>query len=75
MALFCEEMAGVLSDEMLIGIAIPWDSLIQCWKIGNGGLEDMMEVITLSQDQKVGYNTAWWPEHSSGSYSVRIKDI
>ena len=33
----------------------------------------MMEVITLSQDQKVGYNTPWWPEHSSGSYSVRIK--
>ena len=35
-ALFCEEMAGVLSDEMWIGIVIPWDSLVHCWKIGNG---------------------------------------
>ena len=51
-SLFCEEMAGVLSDEMLIGIVIPWDSLIHCWKIGNGRLDDMMEVITLVQDKK-----------------------
>ena len=72
-SLFCEEMAGVLSDEMLIGIVIPWDSLIHCWQIGNGRLDDMMEVITLVQDKKVGYSTPWWPEHSSGSNSVRIK--
>ena len=61
------------SDELLIGVAIPWDSLIYCWKIGNGGFEHMMEVITFVQDKKVGNSTSWWPEHSSGSYSIQIK--
>ena len=53
-ALFCEEMAGVPSDEMLLGIVIPWDSLIHWWKIGNGRLESMMEVITLVQEKRSG---------------------
>ena len=66
-------MAGVPSEGMLIGIDISWDSLIHCWRIGNGRLDDMMGVMTLAKDEKDGYNTPWWPEHSSGSYSVQIK--
>ena len=72
-ALFCEDIAGVLSDEALIGIGISWDSLIHCWRTGNVRLDDMMGVMTLFEDDQGGYNPPWWPEPSSCSCSVRIK--
>ena len=71
--LFCEYIAGVLSDVALIGIGISWDSLIHCWRTGNVRLDDMMEVMTLFEDYQGGYNPPWWPAPSSCSCSIWIK--
>ena len=71
--LFCEDIAGVLSDVALIVTSISWDSLIHCWRTGNVRLDDMMGVMTLFEDDQGGYNPPWWPEPSSCSFSVWIK--
>ena len=71
--LFCEDIAGVLSDVALIGIGISWDSLIHCWRTGNARLDDMMGLMTLFEDDQGSYNPPWLPKPSSCSCSVQIK--
>ena len=72
--LFCEDIAGVLSDVASIGISRLWDSLIHCWRIGNVRCDDMMGVMTLFDDDHSGYSPPWWPGLSSCLCSVLIKD-
>ena len=57
--LFCEDIAGVLSDVALTGIGIFWDFLINCWRIGNVRCDDMMGVMTLFEDDQGGYDPPW----------------
>ena len=73
-ALFCEDIAGVLSDVVSIGIGILWDSLIHCWRIGKVRCDDMMGVMTLFDDDQGGYSPPWWPGPSSCWRSVLIKE-